>query len=152
MAQRREHGIYAFRNPRRKPVVLPWHFRNELDHYGYLDIRPCYENRDRFRISRWLNEDDIQFYKDVESARYSEQEDFYFGSLEPRLNPWERKSELIAEMPRFHTDKENKRYVNRTLDHIIDADLKYDSLQVVCTPYGGHPLVCIVRNDKITIF
>ena len=149
MAQHRERGIYAFATPRDGRIRLPWHFRNEVEHYGCLDLRPCYDNR-AFRISRWL-ESESPFYKAVEPMRYTELDEFSYESWNARMRPWERLGELIARMPEFHTADENRHYVNRTLDYIIDHDSKRDHVQVVRPPYNGQPLVCLIRSNKVTI-
>lgn len=150
MAQRRERGIYTFATPRDGRITLQWHFKNEVEHYGCLDLRPCYDSRP-FRISRWL-ESDNPLYKKAESTRYCEWDEFGFGTWKARMQPWERKSELITELPEFHTLKENKRYLDHALYWAFGEGTKCDSIQVVYPPYSGHPLVCAIKDDKVTIY
>ena len=149
MERFRERGVYKFATPRKGHVSLSWHFMNEVANNGYLTLLPRYDSR-RFSISRFLESDSI-LYKEVEPMRFSEIDEFGYESCENRMHPWERQRELITTMPEFHSAKENERYVSSTLDHIIDDDVEYDTLQVVTPPYSGRPLVCLVRNGKVTI-
>lgn len=149
MGQFREKGIYSFATPRNGRITLPWHFRNEVSNNGCLSLLPCYDCR-HFSIARWLETDSL-IYKEVEPLRFSELDEFSYESWECRMRPWERLQEKIATMPEFHSGKENQRYVIRMLDHIIDDEVKYDHLQMVTPPYGGRPLICLIRGGKVTI-
>ena len=152
MAQIKERGIYNFATPRNGRIALPWHFRNELEHYGCLDTRPCYDNRP-FRIYRWLYPDGCasNIFDDMELIRYSELDEFDPKSLEARMHPWEEKRRPVAGKPLFHSPADNRKYVDEMIDHIIDCNPKRDSVQVICPPYGGLPLVCVVYKGKVTI-
>lgn len=152
MAQQRERGVFNFATPCNWRIPLSWHFRNEMAHYGYLDLRPCYGVR-RFRISRWLNPDGVDngAFDDAEPLRYCELDEFAQESWDGRMHPWERKSEKIDRMPEFHTRKETERHVIGTLDRIIVNGAKYDKICVVAPPYNGYPMVCLENNGKVTI-
>ena len=152
MAQVKERGIYNFATPRSGRIVLPWHFRNEVSHYGYLDVRPCYDNKP-FRIYRWLYPDGgyCNLFEDIEPMRYSELDEFSPESCEKRFSPWEVKRRQTVGEPLFHTPEANKDYVNDMIDYIIDYCPKRDSVQVIMLPFGGRPLVCVVNGEKVTI-
>lgn len=156
MAQVRERGVYKFATPVKGCVVLPWHFRNELGHYGCLDLRPCYDSG-HFCISRWMYPDggDKGFLDDPqEPVRYSEFDEFSPASWESRMHPWEdaKDGENGHSDVRFfgYDKKKAKEYVTFMVCDAIDSR-KFDRVNAIRIPFGGKPMICGIKDGKVTI-
>lgn len=149
MAQHRERGIYKFATPRLGRITLPWHFKNEVEHYGCLDLRPCYDSR-CIGIAN-LMESDSLFYKDVEPMRYTEADEFSYASWEMRMHPWEDERKGCLGLPNFGYDRKRAiDYVDRRLYGIVESH-KYDRVGVAYKPFGGKPMICCVKDGKVTL-
>lgn len=152
MAIVRERGIYNFATPFRGYVKLPWHLAKERENYGYLDLRPQYNLR-TFSVARWLNPDG-GWYKsadDEEPLRYSELDEFDPDSWEARMHPWEDDQKGCAGIGFFGYDERcAKRYVDERL-HAALVRWKFDSVGVAYKPFGGEPMICGLKDNKVTI-
>ena len=153
MAQVKERGIYNFATPRRWHVSLSWHLRNELECRGCLDLQPCYDLR-RFSVVRWMYPDggDNGCLDDPqEPVRYSELDEFEPESWEARMHPWEDDQKGCAGIGFFgYSEKRAEDYVDRRLYGVIESR-KYDRVGVAYKPFGGKPMICGVKEGKITI-
>ena len=152
MAQVRERGIYNFATPRNGRIALPWHFRNEVGHYGYLDVRPCYDNRP-FRIYRWLYPDGgaCDIFEDFEPVRYSEQDEFAPESWEMRMYPWEDEDKGCTGIRFFGYSRESAiDYVDSRLYMAYESG-KFDRVGAAFKPFGGEPMICGVKDGKVTL-
>lgn len=151
MAQIRERGIYAFATPRDGRIALSWHSKNELKNYGYIDSSTS-SNKKLFRISRWLNPDGgPSIYDDVEPIRYSELSETGTGQWEARMRPWGDSQEAGLKVGFFgYNKKEATDYVDRRLYTIYESG-KFDSIHVAYKPFGGEPMICGVKDGKVTI-
>lgn len=153
MAQVRERGIYNFATPRRWHVSLSWHLRSELENNGYLDLRPCYDLR-RFSVIRWLYPDGGNhgcLGDPSEPLRYSELDEFDSDTWEARMHPWEEEYKGCTGIGFFGYDGRcAEKYVDDRLYAAWESG-KFDRVGVAFKPFGGEPMICGVKDNKITI-
>ena len=141
---------FASRKQRRRNQ-LPWYVRNEIANKGYVELLPTYSGRS-FSISRFM-EDAGRFYRQELQGRYSEDAEWHSrpSSWLARFSPWERKGEKITAVPVLYPSKERLRYVDTLLDRVLTYPPPPYAVEVVFTPYGGLPLVCLLQDGKVTI-
>ena len=154
MAQVRERGIYNYATPFVGYVTLPWHFRKELEYCGCLDLRPQY-SVEPFSITRWLNPDggncNLYEYGDEEPLRYSELDEYDPASWEKRFRPWEEEDKGCTGVGFFgYSEKQAEDYVDRRLYSVVKSR-RFDRVGVAYPPFGGKPMICGLKDDKITI-
>lgn len=150
--ERRERGIYNFATPRRWHASLPWHLRNELANSGCLDLRPQYGGR-RFSIVRWMYPDggDHGCLDDPpEPVRYSELDEHDPDMWEARMHPWEDGGGNTGTGFFGYSRVKAERYVDERLYPAMESG-RFDRVGVAYKPFGGEPMICGVKDGKITI-